>query len=283
MKTGRLSKDDERYILTNAGRMTPEKIASNLNRSLEVIDKFIRKNYKPKQKVESGEETEIFIIKQELRNSEQWKILESEFTKDELRLFEEQYIKLMNQFKSNVLPTEETQIFQAIKLDILMHRNLAARQRSLQDIQRLEHAQDDFLKAHSNVNDMDQTDKDFAMALDQQLQAARNAEQFRTTEYVKLHERHGKILETLKATREQRIKDIEDSKESLLGLFKMLQQKDLQEQVGRETELLRLSGEKEYDRLGQLHEYEDGGLDRPILSADTIDLYEEEESDEQEN
>ena len=274
-KTGKLSKDDERYILANAGRMKAETIAKNLNRTPAGIVAFIKKNYKPKGDEET-EEVESFIIKQELRNSETWKVLETEFTKDELKLFEEQYIQLMTQFSGDkVLPTEETQIMQVVKIDILMHRNLAARQRSLQDISRLERAQDEFLSKYPDASSMTQMERDFSLALENQLQAARNAEQFRTTEWAKLHERHTKLLENLKGTREQRIKEITDGKQSVLQLFKMLQNKDIQENIGREAELMKLSAEKEYERLGKVHKYEDGALDRPILSVDTVDLDED--------
>lgn len=272
-KSGRLSKDDQLYILSNAGRMTPEKIAKNLNRGVEKVAEFIRKNYKPKTAQAPTEDVEDFIIKQELMNSQEWKILEKEFTEQELVLFREKYIKLMTQFRGDILSTEETQIFQSIKFDILMHRNLAARQRSLQDISRLEEAQDKFLSSFNNdPSAMAAEDRAFAEQLQTQLDASRQAEQFRTTEYVKLHERHAKLMNDLKGTRDQRVKDIESGKQSMLGLIKILQQKDMQESVGRESELAHIAGEQEYNRLGQLYEYEDGTIDRPILSADTVDL-----------
>jgi hypothetical protein len=57
-----------------------------------------------------------------------------------------------------------------------------------------------------------------------------------------------------------------------LGLIKKLQQREVQEHEGRQMELMRMATDKEYDRLGSLHEYEDGAWDRPILSPETVEM-----------
>jgi hypothetical protein len=115
-----------------------------------------------------------------------------------------------------------------------------------------------------------------ALNIETQLQAARASEQSHTNEYVKLQERYDNIMKSLKATRDQRVKDIASSRVNFLGLVKMLQQKEMQLREGRAAELMRIAGEKEHKRLGRLHEFEDGSVDRPILSADTVDQGDEE-------
>jgi hypothetical protein len=130
---------------------------------------------------------------------------------------------------------------------------------------------------------MGDADKAFALSLETQLQVARKQEQDRTNEYVKLQERLDKLMESLKATRDQRVKQIESSKVSFVEVIKVLNRRDVQEREGRQNELLRMASEVEYERLGRPHRYEDNQEDSPILSADTVNLGPEpiqEESDD---
>ena len=266
-RPGRLSKEDQKWILENAGHIDVDDMAVKLGKTAEMLHRFLREHRGP-----AGTEDKI-TIRDDLRNSEEWKRLKAEFTGDELKLFEEKYIGFMSQFKGDVLASEETQIMQAVKFIILMSRNLAARSKALADVGRLE----DALEAHlasfggQRVN-MDSVAKATALGMETQLQTARASERAHTTEYVKFQERYDNIMTGLKATREQRAKDIQSSKVNFLGLVKMLQQKDLQDREGRTMELMRKAADKEYNRLGQLHQYEDGELDRPILSPQTLDL-----------
>lgn len=273
-KRGRLSQKELAYITKHASSMTYEQIALKLNRTVEVIREAAKLNAPPEAVAKNdGIEEEKVAIRQELRNSESWKRLKDELTTEELVLFEEEYVKLMSQFKGDVLATEEIQIIQAIKFDILMSRNLKARQRALKDISRLEGIQEDLLrKFNGDISSLGDEDKNFIITLETQLQSAKAAEQDRTSEYVKLQDRHESLMKTLKATRDQRIKQIESSKVSFLGFLKMLSERDKQESEGRQLELMKLASETELKRLGRPHKFADGNEDSPILCADTVDL-----------
>ena len=236
---------------------------------------------RPDIPLSKDDDPERFQIKKELRQSESWRVLKQEFSDEELRFFEEGYVKLMRQFRADVLATEETQIFMAIKLELLMSRNLQQRKKALEDIVRLEDMQRDHLGAFGgDVHQMSDQDKAFSLNLENQLLQAKQAEQSRTTEYGKLQERHDALMKGLKATRDQRIKQIEQSKTSFLGVIRMLQDRDRQEAEGREIELTRMAADKEYVRLGRPIRYDDGNYDSPILSADTVDLGPEEDDGE---
>jgi hypothetical protein len=107
---------------------------------------------------------------------------------------------------------------------------------------------------------------------------ARSSEKFLTTEYAKLQERHADLMKQLKTTRDQRIKQIEgDNKNGFLSVIKELERRDQQEREGRQIELVKLAGKKEYVRLGRPQTFADGNADNPILSADTVDLGREDE------
>lgn len=274
MKRGRFSQKEVDFVRENAGKMAPEDIADRLDRTVETVKEFIRQNVDPPRPTLRPE---LAAIRGELRSSEAWRNLKGEFVPDELKYFEEAYVKLMGQFKDDVLPSEETQILQAIKFEMLMSRNLKERKRAREDIERLERTQADFLAPFGgSPSAMTDSDRDFSLNLETQLNAARQAEQSRTNEYVKLQERHEALMKSLKAVRDQRVKQIEGAKVNFLGVIKMLMEKDVKEREGREMELMRLAGERSMVDLGRPHRYEDGNEDSPILSADTVDLGPEE-------
>lgn len=258
---------------TKAG-LTSEQIAIQLNRNVETVEKYIRDNYIPPnpEKPIDKNKAEKIQVRQELRSSQKWKRLKEELTDEEIKYVEEEYVNLMTQFKGDVLATEENQILDAVKFQILQSRNLMGRRRALDDIERLEKQRDKFIasKQGGGVEMMSDEDHSFLLNIETQISAAKTAEHSMTGEYVKLQERVDALWRSLKSTRDQRIKQIESSKISFLGLVKALQDRDLQEREGRQTKLMEMAANKEYDRLGEYHEYVDGNADRPILSADTI-------------
>jgi hypothetical protein len=219
----------------------------------------------------AAEDAERMLIRQELVSSEAWKTLKSEFFPDELRFFQEAYLKTMAQL-GEVLSTEETQVFHAVKYEVLMSRNLKQRKGALEDIRRLEDMHREFLgRFEGEPTKMRDRDRAYLLRLEAELTASRTAEKALTTEYTKLQERHADLMKSLKSTRDQRIKQIEtDAKDGFLAVIKKLAARDEQERQGRQLELVKLAGQREYERLGQPIEYEDGSVDCPILSADTV-------------
>jgi len=281
-KRGRLSERERKFILDKADLLSPAEIAVKLNRTPETVTDFIRKNRlvvtKQAPVVSSVGVTKQIEIREELRASEKWRRLKQELTTDEIRYFEEEFIKLVSQFDNNVQASEESQIFDAIKVDLLKSRNLIERRRAREDIARLERQQETFMKTNGDDAAMwDESARNFYLSLESKLVELRSAEQNKTNEFVKLQERYDRLMNDLKATRAQRIKDVETGKVSFLGLLKSLMQKDIAEREGREAGLMKMAGDKEYQRLGRLHTFEDGIIDRPILSPDTVDLEDESE------
>jgi hypothetical protein len=294
VRRGRISGEEAQFYRDHATDMSVQEMAEKFDRLPETVEKYMagfaglppadkpKAFPPPKQKTvhqaaPTPADPDRHIIRAELRTSEAWRQLKNEFTPDELKYFEECYIKLMSQFKGDVLASEETQIFQAVKFELLMNRNLRERKTAREDIESLQLRQKFVLEKAQNASGISDEDREYVLSLETQLNIAKQAEQSRTNEYVKLQERHASLLKDLKSTRDQRVKQIESSKVSFLGVIRNLMERDQQEREGRALELTKLAGQREYTRLGRPHKYDDGSEDSPILSADTVNLGPEEE------
>jgi hypothetical protein len=79
------------------------------------------------------------------------------------------------------------------------------------------------------------------------------------------------MLREMKGTREQRIKRLEDSKQSFTSwVAHLMQDPETLKRYGIEMEKMRLAMLKEKERLSQFHQYEDGQIDQPFLTPDTV-------------
>lgn len=276
-RRGFLSKDEKEFIRTNVLKMRTEEIASRLDRTVKIVAEYIEKYLDvPKMQVTQDEMDEDAVVPyvnefHTLETSEEWKRIRNELMPEELKFFKEKYTQMVKQFKGDILATESSQIIQAIKFELLMSRNLVERKRSREDIERLSYNINKFLEGFGkDISNMDDSQREYLMNLEVQLQGAKQGEQARTTEYVKLQERFDALMKTLKGTRDQRFKAIENSRTCYIGMIKELMEKKKLEKEGRFAELYKMSGENAYKKLGELHQYEDGLMDRPILSPETV-------------
>lgn len=277
-KRGRLSKDEQSYIVAAAkAGDTPEAIASHLDRPYETVLDYIKLNVRaarPQPKPAAPAADEVYEIRAGLRDSERWKRLKLELSAEELRFFEEEFVKLMTQFRAEgVLATEEAQLFDLIRLDVLKSRNMVERRRALDAVAECEKKQQRILApAKGDPRRLDEEQRSELLRLETLANSARKDESDLNNDYVKLQDRYVKLMESLKGTRDQRVKEIENAKVNFLGVIKMLQDREAQEREGRQMALMGMAGQKEYERLGRPHRYEDGLEDSPILSCDTVDL-----------
>ena len=117
----------------------------------------------------------------------------------------------------------------------------------------------------------DQRDIARLTSLETQLSFSRNSIANYTNEYTKLLNEQQKISKDLKATREQRIKRIEDGKSSWVGLIRMLEDEELREKEGREMEILSMATEKAKKTLFEYHSYADNNVDKPFLTPESVE------------
>jgi len=79
------------------------------------------------------------------------------------------------------------------------------------------------------------------------------------------------MLKELKGTREQRIKRLEDSKETFASWVQALTLRpEMRDGLGTEMEKMRLAMDKERAKLTEYHKYEDGIVDQPFLTPDSV-------------
>ncbi len=261
MKKGRLSKEDMAFIEANAEVLSPDSIAKKLDRDPDGIRDWIKKNigFSAKQKKEAA-------VANELKEKPYYRELSNQFSSEELEMFEFHFKKMWSQFKDDVFHTEEMQIIDTIKLEILMNRILKSQQDNQNEI-----AVNERIVRNEKARDKDQRDMDMIVSLERQIAMIRASQETLSKDYKDLQTRKATMLKDLKGTREQRIKAIEDSKQTFASLVKKLAiDPDYRESIGIEMEKMRLAMEKEKERLSEYNQYEDGAVDQPFLTPETV-------------
>lgn len=271
-KRGRLSSDEQVFIAQHAGSKSDEWIARELNRNPELVRRT-REDMKldeiPKE-VENAENVDETQWKIRLQAREDWPTIQKQYTKEELKLFTSYWIKLMMQMP-DLTATEELQVMKLLHVEMAMHRIQSQKRRILERIEKIQER----LRKEDAKLPSDQ-DTEIINMLTEEEDALYSAEQYRTKEFSEQLKAHSDILKTLKATRDQRYAKIENSKFTFQDWLITHNEEKLRRKESHEMELMRIATDIEYKRLGQYHEYEDGMVDRPILSAETV-FYEDEE------
>ena len=259
MRKGRISKDEEKFIEDSIRSLDYRQIADHLDRDPASVKQFIKRKFKIGL---SNEEEAQY----ELEDRPYWSNLKEQFSDEELSLFKYHWGRIISQFKDDVIPTEEVQVVDLIKLDLLMNRSLTANKDNVEQVSALEG-----LVEVERSRDIDQQDRDHIFNLERQIASLKASTEALGRDYRDLQDKKNKMLKEMKATREQRVKRLEDSKQSFTGWVAYLMgNPEETRKFGLEMEKMRLAMHKEKERLGELHKYEDGMIDRPFLSPETV-------------
>jgi predicted transcriptional regulator len=257
-KGGRLSKEEKELIRTLVDSLSVHDIADQLNRSFDAINQYIKNDLKVGLTREE-------VAAYSLEDRPYWYELEAQFTEKELELFKYHWSKIISQFKDDVFPTEEIQVVDVIKLEILMNRCLKGNKENIEQISSYEHMIQD-----ERSQDKDQQDMDYIINLERQVATLRASQESLNRDYRELQAKKGSMLKEMKGTREQRIKRLEDSKQSFTSwVAAMMQDPDRMKQYGVEMEKMRIAMNREKERLAQFHTFDDGIVDQPFLTPDT--------------
>ena len=262
MRKGRFSVNDISFIEQNCEALSVEAIAKQLDRDPTSIRNWIKKNigFSASQKKEAE-------VHHELKEKPYYRELLKQFSSEELEMFEFHFKKMWAQFRDDVFHTEEIQIVDTIKLEILMNRILRTQQENVQQVNTYEQmAEDEKLKPKED------RDRDYIMGLDRQVAVLRGAQETLSKDYKDLQGRKATMIKDLKGTREQRIKSIEDSKQTFASFIKRItSDPEFRNNVGFDMEKMRLAALKEKERLSEYMTYEDGIMDKPFLSDNIKD------------
>ena len=263
-KRGQLSLEEEKFIRDNYTTLSIQQIADSLNRNIAPIQRYVNENNITSS---DSDQQDGDILKRKLHTKTFWQEIVRQFDSDtgELEYFEDTWVGLIKQFREDVLPAEELQIKQFITIDIPINRSMKERKRHIAETDKLQKLVD---KEYEKPDD--QRDIPKLANLETQLSFARNSIANYTNEYTKLLNEQQKISKDLKATREQRIKRIEDGKSSWMGLIRMLEEEEIREKEGKEMEILAMASEKAKLQMQQYHNFADQVVDRPFLTPETL-------------
>ena len=195
-----------------------------------------------------------------------WSELQQQFTEEELKLFQYHWARIISQFKDDVIPTEELQVVDLIKLELLMNRALKHNKENIEQIAAL-----DALIALERQRDPDQIDKDSIFNMERQVASLKASTESLNKDYRELQTKKNSMLKEMKATREQRVKRLEDSKQNFTSwMAYLVTNPDVASAYGLEMEKMRLAMEKEKERLSGFHKYTDEAVDQPFLTPETV-------------
>lgn len=264
MKRGRYSNYEMQFIKDNAPHMTYTEIADILNREAESVRKVIE-NLGLEINLAKGAQKAA----PSLKSRDFWPMIRLQFSPAEQEFIEAQWEKIYKQFKEDVTATEEMQIIDTIKLDVLMHRNLIEKEQARQDVLDLRQELTDIKKKKPENRSPDEITR--LMQIPSLIQSISAAQQAGTKEYQNLQGEKNRILKEMKSTREQRYAKTELSNESVKAWMAELINDDVKrDALGRHLEKIRLATLDEEIRLSAWHKYEDGVVDQPLLTPQNV-------------
>jgi hypothetical protein len=265
---GPLHDDVKGYIARYHNQKTAEQMAEELGRPerAESIQGYINKTFGDNRKFKKE-----LLLSQELETKPEYQNFRKQFTDEELGHFRNRYVQLMSQFRDDIQTTDEIQIFQVITIDILIQRTM----KEHKDIEM------ERIKAHEVIEKVTEEFKETGdkSLLDDlkgfELRYAQHSKTLNdlTQRYQSYLMRQSAMLKELKATRDQRMKMFQDSDKNFLGFLRLLAEEDQQIVKGREAEMMRLASQNEARRLAEPHTYDDGAMDQPLLTPETVRDY----------
>lgn len=269
-KLGRVTKEEEEFILANIEAKTLDELSSELNRDVKTLQKILKR-------ISISDNSTIAATAQQVKTRPYWSELEKQFSSDELELFVQHWHNIVYQFKNDTLYTEELQIVEVIKLEILSNRILTDQQKVRQSIDKV-----DKEIAKERRDDGSSVDSRNKITL---LETKMTQLYIALNQYMSDYEgtlKHKKdMMKEIKGSREQRIKQLESSKESFAGWFRNLMlNPEERRNLGMWMEKMRLATDCEVERLYEYHQYENKEFDRPFLTPESVMLEERKVEDE---
>lgn len=274
-KPGRLTAEEMKYIDDHIEE-TNEQIAIAIERTPNAIQRYRVKGHLVRKKKDSGQ-VALFV----LEDKPYWKSLKYQFDNDELEVFKYEWTTFyVDQFKGDVMPTEELALVALITTNILLNRNMVEKK----DLYMLgkKYKTDLLLEYKTDITDRDSNWIARVSLLENQLATIAANTKLTTDERTKLEGSRSAYLNGLKATREMRLKNSLEGSSNWPALLRAVEEQAFREREGRQAALINIAANKERDRLSQPFIFADGTIDLPILNSDTVKNLDEKEEKEHE-
>lgn len=257
-KRGPWSAEEKKYIEEHYQYKTPAEIANYLQRDEKAVEKYIKDGCHS-QTYKMARTAEYHI-----QSTPIWTDIKAQFNEEEQEMFLYHWGRIISQFQEDVFPTEEWQIVDAVKLEILMNRYL----RQQADISSSINSTEGAIQRERNTSPPDYQRIE---SLERLLSGLRASIENINSVYRDMLNRKNNILKDMKATRDARCKDIETGKQSWSAwIRKIVENKDLRVKLGKDMEKMRLAANVEFERLSHLHTFADGTIDQPIINSENV-------------
>lgn len=268
MKKGRLSRTEWNYIESWAEKKTAGEIAKDLDRDIESVLHYLKRIGKSPNKKDAFETQAEYDIK----SRPFWANLKKQFSTDELDLFLYHWKQIIAQFRRDVLHTEEQQILDVIKMEVLMNRALIEQQTTISHIDEMER-----LVRIEEQKPAAERDKEYYFSLQRQISSLKAAKEALSKDYKELQTKKSALLKEIKGTREQRVQKLENNKKTFSAFVnQLLSDPEFYYKQGREMELMRLASRGVQNQLSEYHTYMDGSVDIPLLTPEAVEAVQDE-------
>lgn len=271
-KSGPWSKDEKQYISENALKQSPDEIAKKLRRNPNAVEKYMLSQGLI---AESGKIPSKIVVEHDIKDTPHWTELKKQFSKDELETVVYHWNNTIRQFNNDIFHTEELQIIDMIKLQVMMDRLLIKEQEIKKNIEFLNKKEAELKRIPADT--LTEEDKDDLFETQRQLSSYYAAASSINKEYLDNLKEKNKLMNELKATRSQRIKEIQSGKDTMAAWIKqVLNNPQLMYKLGEDMEKMRIAMTVEMERLAEYHTYVDGDVDQPLLTPETVFMVENE-------
>lgn len=201
-----------------------------------------------------------------LKESVYWEQIKRQLSPEEQKVFVEHWKEIIKQFKNDVFYTEYIQIIDVIKLELLANRILEEQQACRTSIKNLE-----TLIENQMQKTPKERDENIIATCESSIVANRNVAKAVDKQYLDILNEKKSYMNGLKATREQRIKMVENGKVNFQDWMKaIITSPELRHDVGIAAEKMRIAMEEERKKLSEYYTFLDNEVDRPLLNSDTV-------------
>lgn len=262
-KRGKFSGYEKDLIVDMSNRgISDEDIAKEINRTVEMVEEYRKKQ------PHINKDNEVVDLVKVLQSKFYWEEIQEQLLDNKERVFfESTWSSLYSQFAAtDITYTDEMMIRDLCMMDIHLNRCLKTKKQVLEQVNILER---EMRLCDSEIDDEIER-MNAVRNLSEQIVSLRMSLKGLTSEWKEMQEKKDKKFEQLKSTRAQKIELEEKSGRNFFDMLKLLDTYEKREQEGRMNEIIKLSSAKALSKFHEVTEFEDGSLDRPILTPEIV-------------